>query len=233
MVALNMERTLNKEQDIKSIACAYLDAKKYVIKCGYAYEIDWQEHICINNVTETDFLRETAWVILSVGMNEKVIRKKFEEFSNAFFDWVSASIIIENKETCISNAQRVFNHKGKINAIINIALAVVNQGLSNIINNIKVYGIEYLMSFPFIGPAASCHLAKNLGISMAKPDRHLLRVSKLFGYNTPQSLCYEIAEIVGDEISTIDIVIWRYATLRHDYLEHFISYLNLNNGAVT
>lgn len=83
--------------------------------------------------------------------------------------------------------------------------------------------VNFLESFPYIGPAAACHLAKNIGLNIAKPDRHLIRVSKACGFKTPNDLCSVLTTVVGDDISTIDLVIWRYATLHSQYLEHFLT----------
>jgi len=40
-----------------------------------------------------------------------------------------------------------------------------------------------LTYLPFIGPALSCHLARNLGnVNIFKPDLHLIRLAKHYGY---------------------------------------------------
>ncbi len=42
------------------------------------------------------------------------------------------------------------------------------------------------------------------------------------GYDTPKLLCEDISSSVGDRISVIDLVIWRFATLNSNYLEYFV-----------
>jgi hypothetical protein len=55
-------------------------------------------------------------------------------------------------------------------------------------------------------------------MQIAKPDRHLKRIAGLFDYSDVNVMCRQIADRVGDEISEIDIVFWRYATLERNYL---------------
>ena len=78
--------------------------------------------------------------------------------------------------------------------------------------------IETLQTFSYIGPVTAYHLAKNIGLAVAKPDRHLKRIASLFGYHDVQILCSEISKITGDSIPIVDIVFWRFATIEKDYL---------------
>lgn len=199
----------------------YMDAKQYVINSGFSCEIDWQEELCFEDLDETTFLKEVAWVILSSGMRESVIRKIFEDISNAFLNWFSSSKIYMYRSLCYNQALIHFNNKPKIQAIIDIATYVHEHGFENVRKNIAKDGIVYLIKFPFIGPATSFHLAKNLGLDVAKPDRHLTRIACNVGYLSVENLCSEISEITGDKLSVVDIVLWRFATLDHKYLDYF------------
>ena len=72
-------------------------------------------------------------------------------------------------------------------------------------------------TLPWIGPITKYHLARNLGIDVAKPDRHLVRLAKRFGYNEStgvQQMCEELAERTRDRIGVVDVVLWRYANLK-------------------
>ena len=68
-----------------------------------------------------------------------------------------------------------------------------------------------------MGPVTARHLAKNLGMVLVKPDRHLTRLAAKTGYKTAEGMCHTIAEVVGDSLSVIDIVIWRYATITNSF----------------
>lgn len=206
---------------ISQLAYAYLTAKEAVIDSGYAWEIEWQQHLNLDNASATDFLRESAWVILSGGMREAVVRKCFPGISAAFLDWNDTSEIVASRSKCIAEALRVFNHQKKIDAIADIAFQVHQSGIKAIKAKIKTEGTDYLQTFPYIGPVTSFHLAKNLGLDVVKPDRHLLRVAAKAGYSCPTEMCQVLASVVGDKLSVIDIVIWRFATLNQNYLDTF------------
>ena len=199
----------------------YMKAKEAVIGEGFVAEIDWQDGIRFSQIGESDFLREAAWVVLSSGMREAVIRLKFPAMSEAFYFWRSANQVVKNLEQCRIRALAVFRHRQKINAIITIAERIYAQGFEIFKTRIQSEGVEFIQTLPFMGPATSYHLAKNIGLDLVKPDRHLLRVAAAAGYASPQLLCQDISEAVGDRVSVIDLVIWRFATLNSNYAEHF------------
>ncbi|NLD49668.1 MAG: hypothetical protein GX660_21175 [Clostridiaceae bacterium] len=213
-------------EQAKRLALLYFKLKREVISKGYATEIAWQEDIVLKDITEIEFLKETAWVILSSGMRESIIQRKFKDISNVFYNWESASLIISNREECMANALNLFNNERKISAILKICEQVYLQGFTEIKRYIFEQGVPYLKQFPFMGPATSLHLAKNIGLSVAKPDRHMVRMVNAVGYNSAQAMCDDIALLTGEDVAVIDLVFWRYATLNTNYLELFKAIAN-------
>ena len=69
------------------LASVYLNAKERVIQAGFADEIDWQEEVSLEDVDEHTFLRECAWVVLSAGFREGILRRRFQDISKAFLEW--------------------------------------------------------------------------------------------------------------------------------------------------
>ncbi len=195
---------------------AYITAKEEVLRRGFGEEIAWQESQDFLAVGETDFLREAAWVILNAGMREAVVRDRFPALSTAFANWTSANAIVANEARCRRAALRLFAHEGKIDAILSLSRKVSKEGFDQIKSRIALEGAEYLASFDFIGPVTCYHLAKNLGLDVVKPDRHLVRVARRTGFRTPSDLCRAISVRTGDRLAVVDIVIWRYATLTRD-----------------
>jgi hypothetical protein len=195
----------------------YIKAKEAIIAHGFAAEIRWQDNLRFSRVTETDLLREAAWVVLSSGMRESVIRQKFPKISEAFYLWQSARQIVLNAKKCRARGLSFFHHRQKINAIIHIASQINAMGFEAFKERIIHEGVEFIQTLPFMGPATSFHLAKNMGLDVVKPDRHLSRIAQIFGYSSPAVLCKHISDSVGDRISVVDLVIWRFATLFPDY----------------
>jgi hypothetical protein len=214
--------TVTSQVSLGTLACAYIKAKLKVQDAGYTHEIIWQKSVRTDELTEHDFLRECAWVILSSGMRESVIQKKFLAIGQAFFDWVSAETIVWHHELCVSTALDLFRHEGKIEAIARCARIIYDKGFDTLQKELMSDPIDVLQQFPYIGPATSYHLAKNIGFPVAKPDRHLCRFAELAGYQSPADLCKALAEYIGDPVPVVDIVLWRFATLQHDYMTTFL-----------
>jgi hypothetical protein len=204
----------------------YLLAKNIVVGEGFGEEIQWQDRLQFSDLNESVFLREAAWVVLSSGMREAVVRNKFQSFSFAFYDWLSAKQISANAQRCKRTASRIFAHSGKIDSIIEICGLINTNGFDAFKAKIASGGVVFLRSLPFIGPATSYHLAKNIGFDVVKPDRHLLRISELAGYSNPAEMCHKISSVVGDRLSVVDLVVWRYATLNPGYRDFLIRYLH-------
>lgn len=100
------------------IVTAYHLAKKFVLRAGYGAEIAWQASLNFDEITEPDFLREHAWVALSAGMHEHVIRRRFGVISRCFYDWQSSKTIVEQENNCRRLALRYFNNRRKIDGIV-------------------------------------------------------------------------------------------------------------------
>jgi len=199
------------------LASHYMTAKERVIDAGFAGEIDWQASISFDAWDERTFLRESAWVVLSAGFRESVLRGRFCDVSAAFLDWVNADSIIAHRKRCRSNALSAFRNPMKIDAILHIVKRVATESIEVIREQIRSRGIEFIRELPFMGAVSSLHLAKNLGLPVSKPDRHLNRFAEAAGYSSSKEMCELIAKTVGDTVSVVDVVIWRYATLTPNY----------------
>jgi hypothetical protein len=210
----------DRPQTCDLLASYYL-AKLAVVGAGFEHEISWQEQRCLDEVDERSFLREAAWVVLSSGMRESVIRRLFPSIEVAFGHWNSAAWIVEHRCECKAMAQQAFRHERKIDAVLEISRVVASTGVIPLLEALRERGPDALLPLPYMGPATSRHLAKNLGVDTAKPDRHLVRVAEATGYPSPSSLCEHLAELVGDSAAVVDLVIWRFATICAEYLAFF------------
>jgi hypothetical protein len=153
---------------------AYAQAKDFSDR-HFPAEVIWQRTVSMDGVTESAFLREAAWVILCTGFRERTLRTRFGYLSLCFCDWESGAVIAENAEACRATALAAFNHPRKVDAIIQIARRVAREGFTILKRRILCQPIEVLKTLPYIGPITAYHLAKNLGLPVAKPDRHLPR----------------------------------------------------------
>ncbi len=195
----------------------YVGAKEYVVRAGFGREIDWQEELRLENVDERQMLREQAWVVLSSGMREAVVARLFERVSHAFCDW-DAEAIQENSAQCTARALAAFCHPGKMNAIATNCRKLAEESLEAWKLALLAHGPTWLTRLQYIGPVTCWHLAKNVGLDVVKPDRHLMRMARASGARDPRALCALFASVTGDRLAVVDLVLWRYATLRPDYI---------------
>jgi hypothetical protein len=199
--------------DSTGLARAYIHAKRTVLSSGFGWEILWQRARSSAGLSEPVLLREAAWVILSAGMREAVIRSKFPAISESFMHWQSAVEIASSEQSCFNAAMTHFGNELKIRAICTVAVTVSRKGFDQIVDEISADPLIALRQFPYIGAVTSFHLAKNLGIPVAKPDRHLARLAKSCRCSDSHTLCRDIAQFTGDPIDVVDVVLWRFATI--------------------
>jgi hypothetical protein len=189
----------------------YLEAKCWVEGSPFVQEVESQKRVVSErSITETAFLREYAWVVLNSGFREAVVRKHFNYISLSFCDWESAEVIAENRDVCVRCASSVFGHRGKLQAIGETASLIAKNGFRWLEECLEVDALSTLESLRYIGDVTKWHLAKNIGLDVAKPDRHLVRLASRFGYSDVHVMCRDIHERCGDLVSVADLILWRF-----------------------
>ena len=196
-----VKRIINQEQ-VKlhtiSILNYYENAKTEVMTFGYEKEVRWAERVKFENMTVADFIQEYIWVVCNSGMKNQVAEMIFHKY-------------MESKDL------DVIRHPHKRHSIEQLLKNASSWFRQLQDKETDFDKLEYLQTLPHIGPTTRYHLAKNLGIQVSKPDRHLVRVAARFGFKNPQELCEFISKQTGDNIITVDVVIWRYCNLRGSY----------------
>ena len=180
------------------MATYYNKIKIMIIDKGYENEIMWINNIP-NPVNKDLFFKEFSWVVINSGMKNTVAEKIFKKFWNYNSPDFSA-----------------INHPNK------------NKALKKVYKRLDLYFLHFtksknklmfLKSLPHIGDVTKYHLARNLGLNYAKPDRHLVRILSLFDYPNVQKFCKKLSILTNDPIGLVDLVLWRFATLFPNYLE--------------
>ncbi|MFA9441687.1 hypothetical protein ACDA63_18820 [Uliginosibacterium sp. sgz301328] len=187
-----------------SKACSYME------QAGLSDEVVWQREADFTEFTESDLLREHAWVALCSGFRESAVRRVFDYVSLCFCDWESAEAIVSAGEICCTTAALAFANRIKLQGIFSTAKHINNVGFHEFKQSVQPDPINRLQALPFIGPVTSWHLAKNLGLDVAKPDRHLVRVSERLGFRSADDLCRELAATTGEQAKVVDLIVWRY-----------------------
>lgn len=175
----------------------YIDLKEFVIDQGFAHEVDYYQDIPECN-SDAAFAFETIWVICNSGMKNQVARKIYDRILQAMID----------KKPLLD----VFKHEGKVKAIESIWKHKKTYFARYKAQKDNEYKLIQLERMPYVGKITKYHLAKNLGMDVCKPDRHLVRIAEHYEV-TPEQLCEILSIVTGDRIATVDYVIWRAANL--------------------
>ncbi len=172
----------------------YLDLKEAVIKNGYEHDITWSENLkpCDNSA---DFFLHYLFVVCNSGMKAQIARVIYQNILQAIVDGKDIS--------------KVFNHKLKVKAI---KIVLKHQGMFFDLYQNARDKLDFLETMPHIGPITKYHLAKDLGVETIKPDRHLVRIAKMYDTD-PFKLCEKLKKESGHKLLTVDVVLWRSANL--------------------
>lgn len=195
-----------------SLAREYLTAKRDVVDAGYAYEIQWQVRVKDVELTAQRFAEEAAWVVLSTGMSAAVVKRLFPSIRRAFRSFDTQDVVHYEPEVR-ADALRTFRNKSKVDGIIEIVKVANRLGSGALRHELNSAPRQFLLGLPWIGPVTWLHLAKNLGVPVAKPDRHLSRIAACVGRPSVQDLCEDIGMWLGEPVAVVDVVLWRWATL--------------------
>jgi hypothetical protein len=171
----------------------YKNIKNYLMQNGYKNEIEFVENRTFDDMTADDFFNQYVYVLCNSGMKNQVA----EQIYNKYLKYGASAI----------------NHFGKKQAI-ELAKVMYRIWFSSLdLRLTDEKKLEFIGGLPWIGQITKYHLARNLGIDVAKPDRHLSRLAKKLGYDNVQKMCKEISERTGDRIGTVDVVLWRASNL--------------------
>lgn len=174
-------------------ATKFYELRQRVLNAGFSDEIRWAENIKCRH--SADFFAEYVWVVISGGMKNQIAQKIYTKVMGAVIDRVPINT--------------VFRHIGKVKAINQVLTSKEELYLEYLMDNEK---LNWLETLPYIGKITKYHLAKNLGLDVCKPDRHLVRIANQYD-TTPQQLCEKLARETGNKVAVVDQILWRAANL--------------------
>ena len=203
----------------------YLFCRRAIIAAGYSAEIDYYATRSLDTIDQDEFLMELGWVIVNSGMRHSICRRLWPRLRAIFLEFSDLPRLQAQRPAIRAAALAVLNSPAKIDAILAAADRLHGESWAAIKREIRRDGIAALRRFRYVGPVLCFHLGKNLGLPVAKPDRHLLRIAAAAGYGTDvQRLCQDLADASGDPVSVVDYVLWRTAsTLKPEYSAYFAS----------
>ena len=180
----------------------YKNAYSFVEK-NFNEDITWAKNLEFSKFQPEDFLYEYVWVVLCSGFSVKGARSIFNKWRENISDLTPITHPLKRRAIgyMLKNYEDVYN-----------------EIVSKKTNEEK---LEYLTTLDHIGDVTKYHLAKNLGMDVAKPDVHLMRIVDHFGFLSVKQLCELIKKNTGNSIPLIDTVLWRYCQQNPNYKKEF------------
>lgn len=173
----------------------YFNAKHYCENNGFEHELQWCRDIKFSDIDAMEFLISFAWVVINSGMKNQVAVKIYEKWCK--------------------EGNKTINHEGKRKAI-----EFVEKHRYEILAELRKADdkLAVLKDLAWIGDITKYHLARNIGLDYAKPDRHLIRLVEIYGFNDVQAMCEYLAQLDNERIGVIDVVLWRYCNMTGNYI---------------
>lgn len=147
-------------------------------------------------IDATDFALRVCYVILNSGMKWNITTEIWRRLRPGLIE--------------TGQVGDIFGHPGKKRSIDK--MMAEKEVYFAAFERVRQAGSDEVIAFcetlPHIGKITKFHLAKNLGVDVAKPDIWLVRVAQSCNED-PQDLCQRLSRESGDRIATVDYVIWR------------------------
>ena len=144
----------------------------------------------------TDFALRVCYVIVNSGMKWTVAKEIWERMKPSLVE--------------TGTVGDTFGHPGKRKSIEQVIadrdvhFASLNDAWEKSRDDV----IEFCGTLPHIGGVTKFHLAKNLGVDVAKPDVWLERVAAESGEDV-QTMCERLSVESKDRVATVDYVVWK------------------------
>lgn len=177
---------------MKVTAEIYREVRARLAGLGHGGDWEWAQNVKAPETAEA-LAAEYTWVVLNSGMKAQVAR--------GIMDRVWPQLLAGKP------LAPVFKHVGKANAIAHV-YRNRRDYLASFRMEAPADPVAWCESLPWIGPITKYHLAKNLGVDCAKPDRWLVRLA-FAGDEDVDQLCGRLARETGDRVATVDVVLWR------------------------
>jgi len=175
---------------VKLSVDTYLAIRAGVVQAGFQHDIDWSQSVGTPETPEI-LAQEAIFVICNSGMRHTVAQQIYRRVMHALIVGV--------------DPREVFRHPGKSQAIAGIWKRRSELLVEFLAADDKV---AWCGELPWVGKITQWHLAKNLGVDCAKPDRWLVRLAAVSG-ETVDALCRRLHDASGDRVATVDYVLWR------------------------
>lgn len=177
-------------------------------------ELEYFRGLRPEDIGRDDFFTTYAHVVLVSGYRYRNLETLGDELKRAFKGY-DIDAIARSPDQVRRAALHVFNHEGKVGAIISMAQYLARNDWVQF--KARLTGPSHLAkieSLDRLGNVTKYHLARNIGLDYAKPDRLMRRIAKEFDYTEDNpgvfAMVGTIQEATSERPGVIDIILWRY-----------------------
>lgn len=136
------------------------------------------------------FFSEYIWVVHATGFSSHVVGQIFPKLQKAYGDY--ESLANKNKDDVVEEVRKIVNNPDKIISVHNCAKLIVNLSFDEFKEK-YLTDKKSMQKLPYIGKVTACHLSRNIGkLDEVKPDLHLVRMAKFWGFSSPEEMCKSV-----------------------------------------
>jgi len=158
--------------------------------------------------TAATFWQEYIWCVYTAGFNAKVITKQFPKLMAAYGpppvgEYGPGPLV------CWQNIMKVNANRRRYRSVIQCRGWLAEHGWPDFRRRYLQY-VDDMEKLPGIGPVTKYHLARNLGFDVVKPDLHLERLRKWYGFTSSLQMCEMLQEMFNERLGAVDFILWAY-----------------------
>lgn len=196
------------------------DAQEWFLKANrfcelyYRREIRRASSVIFSEVSADLFFSEYIWVVHATGFSAKAVSKFIPHLSGAYGPYESLAQM--TKEDMWAKVLPICNNKQKSLSVWKTA-KMLDENIKKIgwnrYRDSELYPVDKLPKLPYIGNVTKYHLGRNIGIlDCVKPDLHLNRMAKHWGYSDAKSMIEHMNEFHSYPLGIADMIAWYYAS---------------------
>jgi len=193
--------------------------------CSREFYDSWESiaQASVDVISEEFFFRNYLWCVYVSGFSAKAVTANYDKLLTAHNLLDKHGKFVPSEKASPPDKDEVFkiwrNH-AKFDAIFKTRNQVREGWYPFRKQYLDARDPLAIQNIAFMGPALSMHLARNLGaVQLVKPDVHLVRLAKNFGFYTARDLCLSARESCPRmsqwPLGKVDLLLWyAAATIR-------------------
>jgi len=184
--------------------------------------------------TSQRFIWQYAWVVYAAGFRQETVRSKFDDISQAFYNFDMDKICqMESLDAVL----KIFNNKRKAKCVVEGAKKIRKEGFDafkkRILDETEEKRPEILRELPGIGNITKDHLAKDIGVTdVHKKDIWVQELADLLANNDDVEMIQYLVEKFNDRLkgihlkkALVDSILFRFCSHEVQRVEKLVEWI--------